>query len=145
VFQENGKELDFDTAVASGASVGVPGTVRGWHEALERYGTMSFKQVLAPAIDVATKGFPVSETFHKLTTENERKFQQFGEHQRALPENGKAIPAGTTLKNPGHGQGLPRDRRARLQGLLRRARWRGHRRRRQPPPLAGGARSAPAT
>jgi gamma-glutamyltranspeptidase/glutathione hydrolase len=63
VFQENGKPIDFETAVASGAAVGVPGTVRGWHEALERYGTMSFKQVLAPAIDVATKGFPVSETF----------------------------------------------------------------------------------
>jgi gamma-glutamyltranspeptidase/glutathione hydrolase len=65
VFLENGKPVDFETAVASGASVGVPGTVRGWHEALERYGTMSFKQVLAPAIDVATKGFPVSETFNK--------------------------------------------------------------------------------
>jgi gamma-glutamyltranspeptidase/glutathione hydrolase len=36
VFQENGKPVDFETAVASGASVGVPGTVRGWHEALQR-------------------------------------------------------------------------------------------------------------
>jgi len=66
VFLDNGKPVDFDTAVASGASVGVPGTVRGWHEALDRYGTMSLKQVLAPAIQVATKGFPVSETMHGL-------------------------------------------------------------------------------
>src|SRR5262249_27785431 len=36
VFQHNGKELDFETAVASGLSVGVPGTVRGWHDALQR-------------------------------------------------------------------------------------------------------------
>ena len=63
VFLDNGKELDFEKAVASGAAVGVPGTVRGWHEALERYGTMNFKQVLAPAIDVASKGFTVSEIF----------------------------------------------------------------------------------
>jgi gamma-glutamyltranspeptidase/glutathione hydrolase len=55
--------IDFDTASPAAPSVGVPGTVRGWHEALERYGTMSFKQVLAPAIDVATEGFKVSETF----------------------------------------------------------------------------------
>jgi gamma-glutamyltranspeptidase/glutathione hydrolase len=100
VFQENGKAIDFDTAVASGASVGVPGTVRGWHEALQRYGTMSFKQVLAPAIDVAVKGFPVSETFHKLTAENERKFQLFTSTSQLYLKNGKAVAAGTTLKNP---------------------------------------------
>jgi gamma-glutamyltranspeptidase/glutathione hydrolase len=100
VFQENGKAVDFDTAVASGAAVGVPGTVRGWHEALQRYGTMSFKQVLAPAIDVATRGFPVSETFHKLTAENERKFQLFSSTSQLYLKNGKAVPAGTVLKNP---------------------------------------------
>jgi RNA polymerase sigma factor (sigma-70 family) len=94
------QEIDFETAVASGASVGVPGTVRGWHEALQRYGTMSFKQVLAPAIEVATKGFPVSETFHKLTAENERKFQQFSSTSQLYLRNGKAVPAGSTLKNP---------------------------------------------
>jgi gamma-glutamyltranspeptidase/glutathione hydrolase len=100
VFQENGKAVDFDTAVASGAAVGVPGTVRGWHEALQRYGTMSFKQVLAPAIDVATKGFTVSETFHKLTAENERKFQQFTPTSQLYLRKGKAVAAGTLLKNP---------------------------------------------
>jgi len=100
VFQENGKAIDFDTAVASGAAVGVPGTVRGWHEALQRYGTMSFKQVLAPAIDVATRGFPVSETFHKLTAENERKFQLFTSTSQLYLRNGKAVPTGTVLKNP---------------------------------------------
>jgi gamma-glutamyltranspeptidase/glutathione hydrolase len=100
VFLENGRPVDFETAVASGASVGVPGTVRGWHEALERYGTMSFKQVLAPAIGVATKGFPVSPTFNKLVTENERKFQQFSTTSRLYLKNGKALPAGTILKNP---------------------------------------------
>jgi gamma-glutamyltranspeptidase/glutathione hydrolase len=100
VFTENGKPIDFETAVASGASVGVPGTVRGWHEALQRYGTMSFKQVLAPAIDVATKGFVISETFHKLTAENERKFQQFTSTSQLYLRNGKAVATGTVLKNP---------------------------------------------
>jgi gamma-glutamyltranspeptidase/glutathione hydrolase len=100
VFQANGKELDFDTAVASGAAVGVPGTVRGWHEALSRYGTMSFKQVLAPAIGVATKGFPVSATFNKLSAENERKFRLFSTASALYLKNGKALPVGTLLKNP---------------------------------------------
>ena len=99
-FLDKGKEIDFETAVASGAAVGVPGTVRGWHEALERYGTMDFKQVLAPAIDVATKGFTVSEIFSHLTRENERKFQQFRTTSALYLRGGKALPAGTPLRNP---------------------------------------------
>ena len=100
VFLENGKEIDFEKAVASGAAVGVPGTVRGWHEALERFGTMNFKQVLAPAIDVANKGFTVSEIFSHLTRENERKFQQFGSTSALYLRNGKAVTPGTLLRNP---------------------------------------------
>ncbi|XYJ09797.1 gamma-glutamyltransferase [Telluria sp. B2] len=100
VFLDNGKEIDFEKAVASGAAVGVPGTVRGWHEALERYGTMGFKQVLAPAIDVASKGFTVNETFFHLTRENERKFQQFATTSALYLRNGKAVTPGTLLRNP---------------------------------------------
>ena len=100
VFLENGEEIDFETAVASGAAVGVPGTVRGWHEALERYGTMGFKQVLAPAIAVADKGFTVNETFSHLTSENERKFQQFSTTSALYLRNGKAVTPGTRLRNP---------------------------------------------
>lgn len=100
VFQDNGKPIDFDTAVASGAAVGVPGTVRGWHEALERYGTMSFKQVLAPAIGVATKGFTVNDTLHGLMVENERKFGLFSTTSQLYLKDGKALPTGTLVRNP---------------------------------------------
>jgi gamma-glutamyltranspeptidase/glutathione hydrolase len=100
VFQKDGKELDFDTVVASGMSVGVPGTVRGWHEALDRYGSMSFKQVLAPAIDVASKGFKVSDNFSHLIEGNEAKFAMFPATAALYLKNGKALPAGSTLRNP---------------------------------------------
>jgi gamma-glutamyltranspeptidase/glutathione hydrolase len=42
-------------------SVSVPGTVDGWTTLLARYGTMKLEQVLAPAIEYAEQGFPVSE------------------------------------------------------------------------------------
>ncbi|MYM65894.1 gamma-glutamyltransferase [Pseudoduganella sp. FT55W] len=100
VFLKDGKEMDFETVVASGRSVGVPGTVRGWHEALDRYGSMSFKQVLAPAIDVATKGFKVNDNFSHLVQENEAKFAKFPATAALYLRNGKALPAGTTLRNP---------------------------------------------
>jgi gamma-glutamyltranspeptidase/glutathione hydrolase len=42
-------------------SVTVPGTVWGWDEVLHRFGTMTFKETLQPAIDYAETGFPISE------------------------------------------------------------------------------------
>ncbi|HJU99197.1 MAG TPA: gamma-glutamyltransferase [Burkholderiaceae bacterium] len=100
VFQQDGKEIDFDTAVASGMSVGVPGTVRGWHEALARYGSMSFKQVLAPAIAVAEKGYTINDNFVHLVSANEKKFQQFPATAALYLKNGRPPAAGTLLRNP---------------------------------------------
>jgi gamma-glutamyltranspeptidase/glutathione hydrolase len=100
VFLDNGKEMDFETVVASGRSVGVPGTVRGWDEALRRYGTMSFREVLAPAIDVAAKGFTVSANFSHLVDGNTEKFRRFPATAALYLKDGKALPPGTLLKNP---------------------------------------------
>jgi gamma-glutamyltranspeptidase/glutathione hydrolase len=41
--------------------VTVPGAAWGWQEVLRRFGTMTFKQVLEPAVQYAENGFPVSE------------------------------------------------------------------------------------
>src|SRR5262245_55616600 len=42
-------------------TVTVPGVVEGWSELLSKYGTVSMSRVVAPAIDYARHGFPVSE------------------------------------------------------------------------------------
>jgi gamma-glutamyltranspeptidase/glutathione hydrolase len=41
--------------------VTVPGAAWGWQEVLRRFGTMTFKQLLEPAVQYAENGFPVSE------------------------------------------------------------------------------------
>ncbi len=41
--------------------VTVPGAAWGWDELVRRYGTMPLSRVLAPAVDYAANGFPVSE------------------------------------------------------------------------------------
>src|SRR5579871_42326 len=42
-------------------TVTVPGSLWGWQEVLDRFGSMSFKEVLQPAIDYAENGFPITE------------------------------------------------------------------------------------
>jgi gamma-glutamyltranspeptidase/glutathione hydrolase len=41
--------------------VTVPGAVWGWDEVQRRFGTLTFKETLQPAIDYAEQGFPISE------------------------------------------------------------------------------------
>lgn len=101
VFQQDGKPADFDATVSSGLSVGVPGTVRGWHDALTRYGTMPFRKVLAPAIAVADKGYTTTDIFRTLTARNEKRFRAFSTTSALYLRDGKALPVGTLVKNPG--------------------------------------------
>jgi gamma-glutamyltranspeptidase/glutathione hydrolase len=49
-------------------SVGVPGTVAGLHEALTRFGTISWEQAIGPAIPLAREGIPVSGFMHGYWT-----------------------------------------------------------------------------
>jgi len=42
-------------------TVTVPGSLWGWQEALDRFGTMKFDTVLQPAIEYAENGFPITE------------------------------------------------------------------------------------
>src|SRR5436190_17856343 len=63
-FWENGVPLDFNNARFSGMSVGVPGTVATWVDALENYGTVSLADVLAPGIHVARDGYVIDQTWY---------------------------------------------------------------------------------
>src|SRR5215510_10230149 len=44
-------------------SATVPGCIDAWYILLDRWGTMSFSQVLAEAIDLAENGFPAGDSF----------------------------------------------------------------------------------
>src|SRR5256885_14262971 len=49
-------------------SVGVPGTVAGLHEALTRFGSISWAEAIEPAIPLARDGFPVTGYVHGFWT-----------------------------------------------------------------------------
>ena len=101
VFQNaDGSEMDWQSTVPNGVAVGVPGTVRGWHDALSRYGTMGFEQVLAPAIRVAEEGFDIGPNFHRINTINEAKFARFSTASALYLKDGKALAEGSRFRNP---------------------------------------------
>ena len=58
-YQKNlGGKLPQSDTLLSGT---VPGVVDAWYTLLDRWGTMTFAQVLQPAIDMAENGFPIGE------------------------------------------------------------------------------------
>ena len=55
-----------ELAFVGGLASGVPGTVRGMHVAHQRYGTLPWSRLLAPAIRLAADGFEVDPELEKL-------------------------------------------------------------------------------
>lgn len=100
VFKQDGVAMEWQDVVPTGISVGVPGTVLGWQEALTRYGTMNFEQLLAPAIKVAEDGFMLGENFNRISTINEGKFSRFSTASQLYLKDGKALPVGSHFRNP---------------------------------------------
>ena len=100
-FFEGGAPLPFTDARYSGLSVGVPGTVRGWFEALERHGTISLAEALAPAIGVATEGFVVDQTFFDQTLANVDFFDDLpATASLFLDPDGTPRDVGSVFRNP---------------------------------------------
>ncbi|RKT56392.1 gamma-glutamyltransferase [Saccharothrix australiensis] len=97
LFVEDGRALPFAEAVTSGLSVGVPGTPRTWQRALQRWGTLSLDRALAPAEELARRGFTVDATFHRQVSENADRFADFTSTKALyLP-----VPAvGSRFRNP---------------------------------------------
>ncbi len=100
-FWENGAPLPFNDARYSGMSVGVPGTVATWADALDQYGTMSLAQVLQPGIRVATDGFAIDQTFFDQTQANVPWFDDIPATARLfLDPDGTPHDVGTIFRNP---------------------------------------------
>lgn len=78
-------------------AVGTPGTIAGLYQAHQQYGKLPWKVVVAPAVDLAKAGFPVSRRFTEAT--ESRKFQN-AEARKIFTHNGKPYQPGEVLKQP---------------------------------------------
>jgi gamma-glutamyltranspeptidase/glutathione hydrolase len=96
----NGNPEDFETAVESGESVGVPGQVATWGNALDRFGSRSLSTVFRPAEQIARKGFPLDPALASAIAKNQAKLAHFPASARLYLPGGQAPPAGYRLRNP---------------------------------------------
>jgi gamma-glutamyltranspeptidase / glutathione hydrolase len=86
--------VDRNLAVSSLQSSGVPGTVAGLLDALERYGTMQRAQVIAPALKLAKAGFVLNEDLASQFAENIEGFKAFPASLAKFTKNGEPYKAG---------------------------------------------------
>jgi len=92
--------VDRNLAVNSLQASGVPGSVAGLLNALERHGTMDREQVLAPAIRLAEEGFVLNEDLVGQFAENMAAFRQYPASLAAFSKDGVPYSVGEVWRQP---------------------------------------------
>ncbi len=92
--------LDADGEIVKGLStrshlaVGVPGSVAGLVDVLERYGTMSIAEVIEPAIVLARDGFILNRDLAGQFTSRVKDFAQYPASKRVFTNEGEPYKRG---------------------------------------------------
>ena len=81
--------------------VSVPGAVDGWFELHKKFGNLPMTSILAPSIEYAKKGFPVSELIAYYFERNARYFKVYEGFKETYMPNGKTPKKGEIFKNKG--------------------------------------------
>ncbi|HEX5078129.1 MAG TPA: gamma-glutamyltransferase [Geminicoccaceae bacterium] len=93
---ENG-EANPEKSRFSGLAVGVPGTLAGMALALERFGTISLAQALAPAIALAEQGITVTPELAQSLADAAERLQRWPSSAEIFFKDGAPYQAGATL------------------------------------------------
>ena len=80
--------------------VSVPGAVDGWFMLSERFGSKPMQELLAPSIEYARNGFPVSELIAYYFEMNQKRIGEFPGFEETFTLNGKTPKKGEIFRNP---------------------------------------------
>ena len=80
--------------------VTVPGCVDGWFELHKKFGNLSMKENLAPAIEYAREGFPLSELIAYYWNRSAPFLKKYEGFKETFMPNGRAPKKGEVFKNP---------------------------------------------
>lgn len=87
------------------AAITVPGIVDAWKTINTNYGTMEIKDLLAPAIKLASEGFPVTHNYHHSIEISAKYLGEYGWSDLFMP-GGKAPSVGSIFKQKDLGETL---------------------------------------
>jgi gamma-glutamyltranspeptidase / glutathione hydrolase len=82
-------------------TVTVPGACAGWCDLLERHGSLSMTEVLAPAISLAEDGFPVAPTTSYFWRAGANRQLKTASNGQELTIDGRGPNPGEIFRNPG--------------------------------------------
>ncbi len=99
MYMKNGNIQDA-WRTSHGLAVAVPGALAGWAHALRNYGTMSLKEVMQSGIEIAEKGFPVSQTFSQINKDEYEKLLENGGESCIYLNDGFPYEPGEIFRNP---------------------------------------------
>lgn len=94
-----------DRSVVGHLASGVPGAVAGMDAALQRFGTMSLAQVMAPAIRMARDGFVVDSSLFRSLRGAQQRLCRFAGCATFFP-NGEVVAPGARLVQADLGRSL---------------------------------------
>ena len=97
VFKKKGLKEIPGTGILSWS---VPGCVDGWDELAKRFGTMPLSKLLAPAIQTAEEGFPVTQVIASFWKRGETLAYLYPDTGATYYPHGKAPAEGEIFKNP---------------------------------------------
>jgi len=111
MFLDEEDEYSYELHHESHRAGGVPGTVAGFSLAHERYGTVSWDELVQPGVELAREGFPVSE---RLAASLERFLEdvrgRYAASVEAFSDDGRPYEPGEILTQPDLARTLERIR-----------------------------------
>lgn len=103
----------------------VPGNLGGYLALLQRFGTMTLAQVLAPAIELAEQGYPIDRMLAASIDRGKGNLSRYPTTAALFLPGGAPIRAGELFRNPDYATTLRKlveaERRARARGASRAA------------------------
>ncbi len=97
----DGKPIDYMTALVGGRSVGVPGALKAYKLAHEKFGKLSWDKLFEPGIRVAKNGFQITKRLHRLLNRNKHVAKSPTARDYFYRRGTvKARLVGDTIKNP---------------------------------------------